>query len=95
MFHGRWLAGIEYLSLNLFWGIGYLFGFTLVTMLSVGTVFAEEYSIINLGRKQKHRFWVFVREGRFHVVTEVVSAIGWLFLAAVVWIIAACIGGGF
>lgn len=92
MFTGRWLAAIEFSVKTLFWGIGYFFGFTLVTMLSVGTVFAEEYSCVVRGRNTKHRYWLFAREGRFYLVAEVVSAIGWFFLATVVWTIALLTG---
>ena len=86
IFRGSWLTVIEYLSQIVFWGIGYFFGFSLVTMLSVGTVFAEEYVYLVRDRPQEHRYWVFKREGRIYLIAEVVSAIGWLFLTTVVWI---------
>ena len=95
MFDGRWLAAIEFLFLNLFWGIGYLFGFTVVTMLSVGTVFAEEFSSMIRGRKNRNRFWVFVRDGQIYLIAEFVSAVGWFFLLVLVWTIALCLGGSF
>lgn len=85
MMRERWLSAVEFLAQNLFWGIGYFFGFTLVTMLSVGTLFAEEYSCIINGHDKPHRFCFFRREGNIYVIAKLVALIGWLFLASVVW----------
>ena len=90
---GRWLATIEFLVRIVFWGIGYFFGFTLITMISVGTIFAEEFSYLARDQKKRHRFWVFKQEGRIYLVAEAVSALGWIFLATVVWITALVLTG--
>ena len=79
------MAAIEFLSQIVFWGIGYFFGFSLVTMLSLGTVLAEEYIYLVRDRPLQHRYWVFKRDGQIYLIVEVVSAIGWLFVIAVVW----------
>lgn len=88
MMAGRWVATIEFLTRIFFWGIGYFFGFTLVTMLSVGSLFAEEFSFIVRDRPEQHRFWLFRREGNLYLVVEAVAAIGWFFLLVMVWTIA-------
>ena len=88
MFTGRWLATIEYLIKVVFWGTGYFFGFNLVTVLSVGTMFAEEFSCIIRGREKQHRFWIFIRDGQIFLTAQVVSLVGWFFLATIVWIFA-------
>jgi hypothetical protein len=85
MYRGSWLSAIEYVVKVLFWGIGYFFGFTLVTMLSVGHIFAEEYVYLIRDRPQKHRYWFFKREGRIYMVAELVAATGWLLVTTIVW----------
>ena len=88
MFTGRWFSAIEYMIRGAFWGVGYFFGFTLVTMMSVGMVFAEEFESVIRGRQKRHRFWVFVRDGNLYLIAEAVSLLGWFFLATVVWLFA-------
>ena len=68
-----------------FWGIGYLFGFSLVSFLTAGMVYSEDFSALVRGRETARRFWMYTYEGKFYLIAEVVGAIGWIFLSAISW----------
>ena len=75
----RWLTAIGSATQTVFWAIGYFFGFTLVTVLSVGTLVPGAFA--EIGRPRRHSWQIiYRREGKVYLVPEVVAALGWLLL---------------
>ncbi len=70
---------------TIFWGVGYFFGFSIISMLSAGGLVPEQFT--NIGRDRKTGFWkvIFVRDGKCFVLAELVATIGWLFLCLLLW----------
>ena len=79
------INAIEMIFGCIFWGAGYLFGFSLVSLLTAGMVYSEEFSALVRGRETPRRFWMYMHEGKFYLIAEVVGAIGWIFLTAIGW----------
>lgn len=78
----RWLATIGGCAQTLFWAIGYFFGFTLVTIGTLGLVVPAAFAEID--RKPAGRARLFYRRhSRFWLAAEIVAAIGWCFLGVV------------
>ncbi len=79
MITDKWLTAIGGMTQTAFWAIGYFFGFTLVTGLSFGTLFAGSFD--EIGRVHR-RFGqvIYRRQGKYYLVAEFVAVIGWLFL---------------
>lgn len=84
----KWLMVVGTIAQAILWGIGYLFGFTLVMVLTVGWVIPESFDTV--GRFDRP-LWRCLRkdEGKVYLSAEVVSMIGWVFLSAinlVIWL---------
>jgi hypothetical protein len=77
----KWLTTIGMITQTVFWAIGYFFGFTLITMLSVGILIPGSFD--EIGRPRQHAWHLlYRREGKFYLCAEVVAALGWFFLSA-------------
>ena len=76
----KWLMTIGWMAQTLIRAIGYFFGFTIVTMLTVGWIVPDSFD--NFGRHRRH-WWAIVhkKSHRWILVAEAVTAVGWLFLA--------------
>ena len=78
----RWLTAIGSATQTIFWAIGYFFGFTLVTALSVGTLVPGAFT--EIGKPRPHSWQImYRREGKVYLVPEVVAALGWLLLGSI------------
>ena len=81
----KWLTAIGAFTQTIFWAIGYFFGFTLVTVLSLGLLYSGSFDEIGRPRDRSSRV-VTRRQGKYFVAAEFVAAIGWMFLAALNWV---------
>ena len=70
----------------LFLACGYFFGFSVVSILTVGLCTSEEFDRLVRGRKHHIRFPVFNQHGQYYLQAEYVSMIGWMLLTAVLLI---------
>ena len=71
----------------LFLACGYFFGFSVVSILTVGLCTSEEFTNLVQGRKQPHRFPVFNQHGQYYLQAEYVSMIGWMLLASLLVVV--------
>ncbi len=82
--HGKSLLSKSIVTLG--WGIGYFFGYTLVTILTLGLCHSEEFSVLVKGRKQGHAFPVFKQYEKFYLEAECVALMGWMFASAMIYL---------
>ena len=79
---GNWRSRLDRVIVVLVWGVGYLFGFSLVAIFSFGICHAEEFPVLIHGRK--HRcFFVFKEHGVYYLQAQIVATIGWAFVSLV------------
>jgi len=69
------------------WGVGYFFGFSLVSILSFGMCHAEEFSILVRGRKEGHRYPLFKQFGNLYLEAQCVSILGWMFIGSLIYLV--------
>ncbi|MEM7457582.1 MAG: hypothetical protein AAF456_24850 [Planctomycetota bacterium] len=68
----------------IFWTIGYFFGFTLVSVMTLGFIKPEEL----FDRPQINNVRLFFRRrGSLYMANEAVSMTGWLFVIMFLWVI--------
>jgi hypothetical protein len=77
-------AGLIRGCLLLTFAIGYFFGFTIVSILTMGLCTSEEFEVLVHGRKQHHRFPVFNQHGQYFLQADYVAFVGWTLLATVI-----------
>ena len=79
MMTDRWLAGIGNATQTLFWALGYLFGFSLIGVITFGLVVPGQFADIGKPRENWLKL-IFIQEGKVYLVAEAVAFFGWLFL---------------
>lgn len=63
-----------------FLAIGYLVGFSIISIVSIGLCTSEEFSVLAKGRKRNPRFPIYKEHGQFHVQAQYVSMVGWMLM---------------
>lgn len=69
------------------WGVGYFFGFSLVSIFSFGLCHAEEFSVLTHGRTDGHQYPLFKKFGKFFLEAQCVSLLGWMFLGSLIYLV--------
>lgn len=69
-------------------GIGYFFGFSIVSILSIGLCSSEEFEVLVRQRKRNHRLPIFKgHDDAFYLQAHYVSMLGWMLLTTLLLII--------
>ena len=69
-----------------FLACGYFFGFSMVSILTIGLCTSEEFENLVSGQRFQSRYPLFNQHGQYYLQAEYVSMIGWMLLAAVLFI---------
>ncbi|MCP4081757.1 MAG: hypothetical protein GY819_17260 [Planctomycetaceae bacterium] len=91
MLTDQWLSSIGAATQTVFWAIGYLFGFSLVTALSLGLIVPRPFEDM-WKLRTNWRMLLDANDGKFHLASEVVTLAGWAFLGLLTWLAFAWMG---
>ena len=80
-------SGLFRITTILFLALGYFFGFSIVSILTIGLITSEEFDVLVKGRQQKRPFPIFNMHGQYHLEAHYVSMIGWMLLTTLLMII--------
>ena len=81
---GSLLAKIAF---TVVWGLGYFFGFSLVSIFSFGLCHAEEFSVLIHGRNDGHHYPIFKQFGKLYLEAQCVSLLGWMLIGSLIYLV--------